>query len=31
MNLPPSDVSDLWNARLPPIMKKKIIFDSDER
>ena len=31
MNLPASGVSDLWSARLPPIMKKKIIFDGDER
>ena len=31
INLPASGVSDLWSARLPPIMKKKIIFDGDER
>jgi hypothetical protein len=26
MNLPALGVSDLWSARLPPIMKKKIII-----
>ena len=31
MNLPAWGVSDLWSARLPPIMRKKIIFDGDER
>ena len=31
MNLPALGVSDLWRAPLPPIMKKKIIFDGDDR
>ncbi len=31
MTLRPSGVSDLWSGRLPPILKKKIIFDGDRR